>query len=58
MFRIVAEEDMEAVCRSSNTLFVLIGNPGIIWHVASNQCVHTTPDRITTTIGSRDDPGI
>jgi hypothetical protein len=37
----VAENEREATCRTNSTLFVLIGNPGVIWHPESNQCVVT-----------------
>jgi len=29
------------LCHSNSTIFVLIGNPGIIWHPETDQCVHT-----------------
>jgi hypothetical protein len=37
----VTEGEEEATCRTNKTLFVLIGNPGVIWHPESNQCVVT-----------------
>jgi hypothetical protein len=37
----VAENEREATCRTNRTLFVLIGNPGVVWHSESDQCVHT-----------------
>lgn len=41
IFGAVSEDDVSAACRSNSSLFVLMGNPGIIWHVESNQCIHT-----------------
>ena len=44
IFTAVSAEDVAAECRSNSSLFVLMGNPGIIWHVESNQCIHTKTD--------------
>ncbi|CAF1410413.1 unnamed protein product, partial [Rotaria sordida] len=33
-------EDDRLICQGNNSLFVLVGNPGIIWHPLSSQCVH------------------
>jgi len=41
IFGAVAEGDRTATCRSNSSLFVLVGNPGIIWHPISDQCIHT-----------------
>jgi hypothetical protein len=46
LFGAVSAEDVAAACRSNSSLFVLMGNPGIIWHVESNQCIHTKMDTI------------
>jgi hypothetical protein len=46
IFGAVSAEDVAATCRSNSSLFVLMGNPGIIWHVESNQCIHTKMDTI------------
>jgi hypothetical protein len=32
----------QPICESNSSLFVLIGNPGVIWHPESNQCLHIT----------------
>lgn len=37
------KEEKKVQCRSLDSLFRLVGNPGIVWHPASNQCVHTQP---------------
>jgi hypothetical protein len=37
-------EYRQAVCRSNDSLFVLVGNPGVIWHPKSGQCLHTKLD--------------
>jgi hypothetical protein len=29
------------ICQNNNSLFQLIGNPGMIWHPLSGQCVST-----------------
>ena len=51
-FGTVSAEDVAAQCRSNSSLFVLIGNPGIIWHVESNQCIHTKMDTMVLNNGS------
>ncbi len=28
-------------CESNASIFMLVGNPGIVWHVATGQCVKT-----------------
>ena len=28
-------------CQNENSIFKLIGNPGMLWHPLSGQCVHT-----------------
>jgi hypothetical protein len=53
----VAEGEAEATCRINRTLFVLIGNPGVIWHPESNQCVVTKLDTIRMSNGSIGVPG-
>lgn len=40
IFGAVSAENRSANCFSASSLFRLVGNPGIIWHPASNQCVH------------------
>ena len=37
-------EEKRARCQSNSSLFTLIGNPGVIWHLKSNQCLHTSPE--------------
>jgi hypothetical protein len=32
-------EDDRIICQNNNSLFILIGNPGMIWHPLSGQCV-------------------
>lgn len=34
-------EDDRMRCQNKNSLFTLIGNPGMLWHQLSGQCVHT-----------------
>jgi hypothetical protein len=41
IFDAVAKEHREATFRNNSFLFVLIGNPGVIWHPVNNQCVQT-----------------
>ena len=40
-------EDGQAVCQTNDSLFVLVGNPGVIWHPKSGQCLHTKLDTYT-----------
>ena len=51
LFGAVSAEDVAAACRSNSSLFVLMGNPGIIWHVESNQCIHTKMDTMVLNDG-------
>ena len=37
-------EHRQAVCQNDDSLFVLVGNPGVIWHPKSGQCLHTKLD--------------
>jgi len=37
-------ETRQANCQNNESLFVLVGNPGVIWHPQSRQCLHTIPD--------------
>ena len=39
-FVAVSAENVSANCFSTRSLFRLVGNPGIIWHPASDQCIH------------------
>jgi hypothetical protein len=41
MFHAASVEERFGICRSNSSLFVLVGNPGVIWHPESDQCVHT-----------------
>ena len=40
IFGATSAENRSANCFSGSSLFRLVGNPGIIWHPTSNQCVH------------------
>ena len=51
LFGAVSAEDVAAACRSNDSLFVLMGNPGIIWHAESNQCIHTKMNTIDLNYG-------
>jgi hypothetical protein len=43
--------------RKNQSLFVLIGNPGVIWHPETGQCLHIKLDRSAASGGtSPDDP--
>ena len=42
-YGIRSPEERRELCRSNISLFVLIGNPGVVWHPQSGQCVHTKP---------------
>jgi len=33
--------DPSATCRDNNSIFLLVGNPGIIWHPQSGRFLHT-----------------
>ena len=50
-------EDRQAACRSNDSLFVLVGNPGIVWHPMSGQCLHTTLDTFMVNKPDSSDPG-
>jgi len=51
-------ENRQAVCRSNDSLFVLVGNPGVIWHPKSGQCLHTSLDPfMSNNPDSSSDPG-
>jgi hypothetical protein len=51
VFGAVSAKDVAAACRSNSSLFVLMGNPGIIWHAESNQCIHTKMDTMVLNDG-------
>ena len=44
LFLAVLREDISARCRTNRSIFVLVGNPGVIWNPTSSQCVHTMPN--------------
>jgi hypothetical protein len=53
----VSEESKRATCRGNSSLFVLVDNPGVIWHPETGQCLHTKLERSSVSGGtSPDDP--
>jgi hypothetical protein len=34
-------ETQKETCGSSASIFMLVGNPGIVWHLVTGQCVKT-----------------
>ncbi len=40
-----SRESKQSTCRDNSSVFVLLGNPGIIWHPKTGQCVHTKMER-------------
>jgi hypothetical protein len=43
---VLSIEDRQAVCQSNDSLFVLVGNPGLIWHPKSQLDSVFTPNWI------------
>jgi hypothetical protein len=48
----VSKESQQATCRGNSSLFVLLNNPGVIWHPESDQCLDIKLDRAPITSGS------
>jgi len=50
-------ENDRIICQNMNSLFTLVGNPGIIWHPLSGQCVHIKTVNYKTGGTDENDPG-
>lgn len=35
-----SQDDDQTNCHGNNSVFMLIGNPGMIWHLTTGQCIH------------------
>jgi hypothetical protein len=47
----VSKETMQDTCRGNSSLFVLLGNPGVIWHHENGQCLQIKLDRSSVSSG-------
>lgn len=54
---VFSQEDQRVICHGNNSLFVLIGNPGMIWHPQTGQCVHSKVMNISASTPGEDNRG-
>ena len=43
---------MQETCRANSSVFILLGNPGVVLHRESGQCLHIKLDRAPISSGS------
>ncbi|CAF1235601.1 unnamed protein product [Rotaria magnacalcarata] len=51
---VFSQEDQQVICHGNNSLFVLVGNPGMIWHPLTGQCVHSKMMNISASVPGED----
>jgi hypothetical protein len=55
---VMPKEEKQAACQNNDSIFVLVGNPGVIWHPKIGQCLHTKLNtHLVSGGGVLDDPG-